>query len=119
MLGRQDRRRAAAEEHGGRQRGDIPKNMASQPQLQQHRIDVASAADAGTKLVRGVGVEVAVATPGEAERDVYVDPERDTSGGLPDRGGQPSVGGRQFAGGQRGWHGSSLHPDGAGVCATR
>jgi hypothetical protein len=70
-------RRAAADEHGVHRRGH---HIAGQLQLGEQRVDVALLA----RLVRGVGVEVAVTAPGRAERDMDIYPETVVPGARSD-----------------------------------
>jgi hypothetical protein len=72
--GREQRRRAAAEEHG--LHPNRTEHPAGQPNLVDHRPRVVLATRSTAELSGGVGVEVAIAAAGGAVRHMHVDPER-------------------------------------------
>ena len=117
VLGRQQRRRAPAEEDRRHRRDPVAERIAvaehvgSQPDLVQHGVGVRAAADARPELGRGVGVEVAVPAPGVAERHVHVHAEADAGRGIEGGASQPPVGRRGITGWQSRGHGSSVRHD--------
>ena len=81
---------------GGAERPDVGQDAARELDLPQERVGVLVLPRAA-QLARGVGVEVAVAAPHPAERDVQVDPElrsrrRSRPGSDPSRGAGSPIG---------------------------
>ena len=114
VFGRQQRRRAAAEEdrrhrwHPVAERVPVAEHLGRQPQLAQHGVGVGAAAHARAQFGGGVGVEVAVAAARLAERHVDVHAERHTARRVQRVVRQPTVRRRRVSVRQGGRHGSSV-----------
>ena len=108
LSGRQQRRRAAAEEHARRLRYLGPEHLTGEPDLGGRLAGVRRTAGPAAELGCGVGVEVAVSAPGLAERHMHIDAERTAHQARRRTVGQGAVARRGLTGGRRARHGSPL-----------
>src|SRR5262249_49074813 len=81
-----------------------PKDLSRQPDLFDREAGVTVPGRPGAELDGGIGVEIAVAAPGGAERDMNIDSKRNRAELVERCGREPSIGRYGRAVGQRTWH---------------
>ena len=100
----EQRGRAAAEEHRAHRRARRGKDLRRKVDFPGQHVGIGGLASAAAEFRSSVGIEIAVAAAGSAERYVYVNPKR----GIPKTLGrfewQGSVVGNRFTLRQRSWH---------------
>ncbi len=108
VAGGQQCRRPAAEEHGAHRRRGGSQHLTRQSDLCHRKARVTVPGCPGAELHGGVGVEVAVAAPGGAERDMNIDSERNRAQLVERCRREPSIGRYGRAIGQCAWHGQLI-----------